>query len=224
MYLGVTASLVSALALITPTPSPTHAATPAPGLDLSFGTILTILVGPAVIAAVITLLAQWPASSLRRNEAATAAYRDLSTRALSEFYGPIRERLDEVKILQHEIRVILAAPEDPEWHSLDHINEIKRDKIAWALFGAIMTVNSSIKDILDEKSGLALGSVTESGRWRVHQALLQRSYENPRYAARGIKLSYFPKKFEEQISAGFVSIAAEVGNQKGARRGGVGAK
>ncbi|GAA3917785.1 hypothetical protein [Microbacterium invictum] len=182
------------------------------GLDV--GAIWALLLAPAVIAAVIsgliTLLAPYISRKLRRDEATEAAARELNVRALNEFYSPIRELLNEVKVLRDEINRRVTVANELAWHTLDHVPEIKNDKVSWALFEAMVATNERIKQLLDEKSGLARGAVPASGRWRVHQSLLKGALANPEEVPR-TDLSYFPTEFETQINKNFDVLAGQFG-------------
>ena len=190
-----------------------HSAPPTPTVGLNGWSIAAIFIGPAVVAAVIsgavTFLTLYPASKFRREEAAEVAKRNLNDRALNEFYSPIRELLNEVKVLHAEITRRVNTKGDSGWHTLDHMGEIKANDDSWALFDTMVTTNDRIKQILDEKSGLARGAVTESAVWRVHQSLLSRALTNPDNVPT-TKLSYFPKEFETQINAEFDELSAEL--------------
>lgn len=133
----------------------------------------------------------------------------MNVRALDEFYSPIRELLNEARILRDHINLRVNKTEDADWHTLDHVAKIKADKVSWALFDAMVQVNERIKQILDEKSGLARGAITASGLWRVHQSLLARALANPKDVP-STELSYFPKEFETQINAKFEALSAEL--------------
>ncbi|MAB77749.1 hypothetical protein [Microbacterium sp. UBA3394] len=184
-----------------------------PTVGLDGGAIAALIFGPAVVAAfvsgAVTLLAPYISRKLRRDEATEAAAREMNVRALNEFYSPIRELLNEVKVLRDEISRRVNKPKNPDWHTLDHVPEIKADKVSWALFDAMVQVNLRIKQILDEKSGLARGAVTASGLWRVHQSLLARALANPEDVP-STELSYFPTEFETQINAKFDALSAEL--------------
>lgn len=196
----------------TATPCPTPSASTAGSVGLDGGSVASLLLAPAIIAAVIsglvTFLGLWPASKLRRREAAEASQVAFNDRALNEFYAPIRELLSEVRILRDEIKTRVNKTGDPGWHTLDHVEDIRKDPVALALFEAIVKVNTRIKEILDTKSGLALDEVSKSGRWRVHHSLLEHTLKTPGYEA-GTTLSYFPTEFEDQINAGFTKAVAE---------------
>lgn len=202
--------------LTRPAPEPT------PTVSLDGWAIAALFIGPAVVAAVIsgavTFLALYPASKLRREEAAEVAKRDLNTRALNEFYSPIRELLNEVEILRNEIHRRVNKANVTPWHTLDHIVEIKADKDAWVLYDAMVKVNERIKQLLDEKAGLARGAVTESGLWRVHQSLLARALANPNDVP-ATELNYFPADFETQINAQFDLLAAQIGAHSEPKKG-----
>ncbi|MFK0402738.1 hypothetical protein ACIQTT_10440 [Microbacterium sp. NPDC090225] len=190
-----------------PTPTPTPVDEVKLSVSLDAFTWLGLLVGPAVTAAIIGLVSLWPASGLRRKETVAAAGREFQTRALNEFYSPICEMLDEVRILRDALKSRMNGGED--WHLLDNVEDIRQNPGSWSLFDSIVKTNRRIRKILDEKSGLALDDVTESGRWRVHQTMLEGAFGDPEYVA-DAKLSYFPKEFEAQLRTGRQKLTAQL--------------
>lgn len=186
--------------------SPTS--TPADEVKLSVSldafTWLGLVVGPAVTAAAIGFFGLWPASWLRKDETATVATRELQTRALNELYSPICAMLDEVRVLRDALKERMRGGD--EWHILDNIDAIRDNRVSWSLFGAIVKANTSIRGILDTKSGLALDDIITSGRWRVHHTMLEGAFTQPGYVA-DVQLSYFPREFEDEMRAGREKLA-----------------
>lgn len=196
------------------TPSP--AAEGSPTTDKQIDWLATI-VGPAVVAALITVVIGGAITVLAtRYKDRNSARLELRLKSLNEFYAPIRTLLGENKVLADALRAELGVTGDAKWHSLDHLDDIKSIPTALQIMREILKVNERIGKILEAKSGLDLAESVYASKWQVHRRMLARAFAE---GAGDIKseLAYFPREFEDEIVRVHKAFLVEVNSSVGIR-------
>ncbi|WP_114423092.1 hypothetical protein [Nocardioides houyundeii] len=157
------------------------------------------LVGPAVVAALVTVLIGGLITYLAtKSKERSAALLDLRVKSLNEFYAPIKSLLGGNKVLSGALRAEFGVAEGESWHMLDHLDEINANPAARKIVAEVLEINRKIGEILESKSGLDLGQSTNVAEWEVHRRLLDRAFTGAAGASKG-NLTYFPRRFEEDI-------------------------
>lgn len=157
------------------------------------------LVGPAVVAAMITVLIGGLITYLAtKSKERSAALLELRLKSLNEFYAPIRTLLAGNRVLSGALRAEFGVAEGDSWHMLDHLDEIKANPAAKKIADEVLAINRKIGEILESKSGLDLGQAANVADWEVHRRLLERAFSDTSGALKG-KLTYFPQAFEADI-------------------------
>lgn len=160
---------------------------------------VSLLVGPAVVAAIITVIIGGLITYLAtKSKERSAALLDLRLKSLNEFYAPIKTLLAGNKVLSSALRAEFGKGDGESWHMLDHLSEIKENPAAHKIAAEVLEINKKIADILETKSGLDLGQAASAADWEVHRRLLARAFGGDDGAVRG-KLTYFPTAFEVDI-------------------------
>jgi hypothetical protein len=157
------------------------------------------LVGPAVVAALVTVLIGGLITYLAtKSKERSAALLELRLQALNEFYAPIKTLLAGNMVLSSALRAELGVADGESWHMLDNLDEIKANPAAQGIVNEVLAINKKIGKILESKSGLDLGQSANVAEWEVHRRLLDRAFTGTSGATKG-KLTYFPQAFEADI-------------------------
>lgn len=160
---------------------------------------VTVLVGPAVVAALVTVVIGGLITYLAtKSKERSAALLDLRVKSLNEFYAPIKTLLAGNKVLSGALRAEFGIGAEESWHMLDHLDEIKANPVAKKIVAEVLEINNKIAEILETKSGLDLGPSASAADWEVHRRLLARAFGDDDGIVKGT-LTYFPKDFEKDI-------------------------
>jgi hypothetical protein len=178
------------------------------------GDALNTFVGPAVVAALVSVVL---GAVFTRYKDRKAARRELQLRSLNEFYAPIVTLLAENAVLKNAIRDELEVPPSAEWHMLDHRAEVKENPQANALMLDLLAVNDRIADVIELKSGLDLGALHHVSTWKVHRQLLARGFPDGAVEIKS-NLAYFPREFEAEVVATHKTLVDAVKSSVGIKR------
>lgn len=189
--------------------------------------LVVLLLGPAVIAAVVAgavSLAQIWTAGRRENKRMLQEFR---LRQLNDLFGPLQFSLAQVKTIGKTLRETAesqleeskrSSRENP-WHILDNIPEICANEQLKGMADDIAAINSSIITLMEKNSGLALeDAIPESYELFVrHTTLLRRGLNDNKSPAQ-LDAKYFPKEFEIYVNKKHAETVAALRKSLGSSR------
>lgn len=186
--------------------APDMTAEPAAGFDW-----WTSLVGPAVVAAVVAglvSLIQIYVTGRRERRKQAMEFRLLR---VNEFFAPIVLLLTENLSLVKALRASMATDAQAKWHLLEHLAEVRGDPQLKGIADRIVQVNSSIKTILEQKSGYSLAGDLPSSYsdFLAHADLLADAVQSGQLPKK-VPAQYFPKSFETDIQKSYRDLVAQL--------------
>lgn len=205
---------VGPMTLPSPSPAPsatssTTAAAGSGGFDVG-----TLLLGPAVTAALVAgvfLVIQ--IFILGRRERNQKAF-EFRLRQANELYAPVLLLLAEDHALIGKLREAAAQP-GIDWHLLDNLRRVRKDKHLMPVAERIVEVNLAIKDVLMKHAGLVLGDLPPSFRDFISHADLVRDAVSTGTVPKNVGLRYFPKQFEKDVQAKYSDLVKSIKSSLG---------
>lgn len=169
----------------------------------------TLLLGPAVTAALVTglfLVIQFFVLARRERNQRALEFR---LRQANDLYAPVLLLLAEDYALIEKLREAAALP-GRDWHLLDNLRRVRRDKHLMPVAERIVEVNLAIKAILMQQAGLLLGEPPASFRAFISHADLVRDAVMNGAVPKNVGLKYFPQQFEKDIRSYHSSLVEKI--------------